>query len=79
MEVVLYTSLTCSNCDSFVQILDHLRGEDGYTKKVINSDLEAYETISNAGFRSVPVVQIDDDFYGADQIREIELLLYKTK
>ncbi|MGM0378822.1 MAG: glutaredoxin family protein [Bacillota bacterium] len=73
MEVVVYSSDTCSYCKMVKEYLND-KGVD-FEEKNISQDNEARKELIDAGFMGVPVVYIDDEvIQGFDKDKLEELL-----
>lgn len=73
MEVVVYSSDTCSYCKMVKEYLND-KGVD-FEEKNISQDNEARKELIDAGFMGVPVVYIDDEVVqGFDKDKLEELL-----
>lgn len=75
MEVTIFTANNCPNCVQMKTILNHLIGQN-YEAKNVDEDEASFSYITGAGFRGVPVVEINGTLYGPNQIRDIEKTLY---
>ena len=73
MEVVVYSSDTCSYCKMVKEYLND-KGVD-FEERNISQDNEARKELIDAGFMGVPVVYIDDEvIQGFDKDKLEELL-----
>ena len=69
MSVIIYTLPDCPNCDRVKEIL-HLAGYEFEER-----DMSTPESLTELRFggcfeMSAPVLQVDDNFYGWDQLKD---------